>query len=455
MLGQVSGDNLGMYGLFGFVENFSGNYPYRFCVIHKNNLQQTLDEDVTLLRSKDSHNGHVLKNIANNNNATSTSTFGVMKESPLNMLTYFHVTDNYTPDLMHDLLEGACGYELKLILRELIFTNKLFDLDFFNEGIRCFNYSPSERESKPVAISVSHLKSPEGVIKQSASEIWCLMTNLPIIIGDKVPCEDSHWELLLSPLDIMSIVFASAITEGSTYYLQSLITNHLQMFVQLFPNHRLRPKQHFLTHYPRCIRLVGPLIRFWCMRFEAKHNFFRRLSHIVCNFRNVCKTMATRHQLMQCYNFYTQKSIDSQSVQVGPGSVIFLADVDHGQAIASLLGKGVLEDIFLAKWVRIHGVLYRSEMFLVLAVNSEGCPIFCQIKHVFVIAGIPYFAVEQWQSDHFDRHYYAYCINKAEPAQMLVLCTQALLDYYPLHAKKSYDANNSNTYLVMRHKPWY
>jgi len=128
--------------------------------------------------------------------------------------------------------------------------------------------------------------------------------------------------------------------------------------------------------------------------------------------------MATRHQLMQCYNFYTQKSIDSQSVQVGPGSVIFLADVDHGQAIASLLGKGVLEDIFLAKWVRIHGVLYRSEMFLVLAVNSEGCPIFFQIKHVIVLAGILYFAVEQWQSDHFDRHYYAYCINKAEPTQM-------------------------------------
>src|SRR5277367_6564447 len=132
----------------------------------------------------------------------------------------------------------------------------------------------------------------------------------------------------------MCVVFACAITEGATYYLQSLISDHMQMFVELFPNNRLRPKHHFLIHYPRCIRLVGPLIRFWCMRFEAKHNFFRRLSHIVCNFRNISKTMAMRHQMMQCYNIYSRKSIDSHALEVGPGSIVLLQDVADGETIA-------------------------------------------------------------------------------------------------------------------------
>ena len=34
-LGQVSGDNLGMHGLFGFTESFVANHPCRFCLIHR------------------------------------------------------------------------------------------------------------------------------------------------------------------------------------------------------------------------------------------------------------------------------------------------------------------------------------------------------------------------------------------------------------------------------------
>ena len=40
-LGQVSGDNLGMHGLFGFTESFSANHPCRFCIIHKEAMQHT------------------------------------------------------------------------------------------------------------------------------------------------------------------------------------------------------------------------------------------------------------------------------------------------------------------------------------------------------------------------------------------------------------------------------
>lgn len=221
-LGQVSGDNLGMHSLFGFVEGFTANYPCRLCTVHKKDLQKMFVEDTTLLRTRDGHCTHVQCATADG-----SSSFGVVSESALNKLKHFHVIENYTCDAMHDILEGVCGYELKLVLFELIYTKKCFDLNLLNDRIRSFNYSPAERGSKPVTISVAQLRSADGTIKQSASEMWCLITNLPIMMGDKVARDEPLWELLLSLLDVMSIVFASAVSDGGTYYLQSIIADHL------------------------------------------------------------------------------------------------------------------------------------------------------------------------------------------------------------------------------------
>ena len=48
---------------------------------------------------------------------------------------------------------------------------------------------------------------------------------------------------------------------------------------------------------------IGPLGRHWCMRFEAKHSYFKRLAKNAYNFRNVAKTLAKRHQQLMCYFF--------------------------------------------------------------------------------------------------------------------------------------------------------
>ena len=46
---------------------------------------------------------------------------------------------------------------------------------------------------------------------------------------------------------------------------------------------------------------IGPLIRHWCMRYEAKHNYFKRLVKNAWNSRNIGKTLASRHQRLMCY----------------------------------------------------------------------------------------------------------------------------------------------------------
>ena len=60
--------------------------------------------------------------------------------------------------------------------------------------------------------------------------------------------------------------------------------------------------------------------RYWCMRFEGKHSYFKNLSHRVSCFKNIPKTLANRHQNMICYFFGTVNETGSpfgKSITVG------------------------------------------------------------------------------------------------------------------------------------------
>ena len=59
-------------------------------------------------------------------------------------------------------------------------------------------------------------------------------------------------------------------------------------------------------------------MRHWTMRFEAKHSYFKRLTHIMGNFINLPYSLALRHQFYQCYLHANMKLLE-QSVEVGTG----------------------------------------------------------------------------------------------------------------------------------------
>uniref|UniRef100_A0A8C1MVV7 Uncharacterized protein n=1 Tax=Cyprinus carpio TaxID=7962 RepID=A0A8C1MVV7_CYPCA len=69
----------------------------------------------------------------------------------------------------------------------------------------------------------------------------------------------------------------------------------------MFPDHPLKPKHHYLLHYPDLILKFGPLIRLWTLRFESKHSYFKECARKLHNFLHLSKTLAERHQLLQSY----------------------------------------------------------------------------------------------------------------------------------------------------------
>ena len=57
------------------------------------------------------------------------------------------------PDIMHDVLEGALEYEVKLLLRVLTENENYFTLDNFNDCLENLELGHMECKSRPTPIS--------------------------------------------------------------------------------------------------------------------------------------------------------------------------------------------------------------------------------------------------------------------------------------------------------------
>ena len=88
------------------------------------------------------------------NNPTST---GIKGSCLLNDVGHFHVTTNYAPDVMHDLLEGVCGLEIYLVIGDLI----IIWLRLLNSRITSFDYSPCDSKNKPSPVMHNKLQNPD------------------------------------------------------------------------------------------------------------------------------------------------------------------------------------------------------------------------------------------------------------------------------------------------------
>ena len=67
----------------------------------------------------------------------------------------------------------------------------------------------------------------------------------------------------------------------------------------------------------------GPLIGAWCMRYEAKNKYFKRIASTIGNFKKE-KTVASRHQRYMCYKMSCTLNILGGDTKYGVGKLIIL-----------------------------------------------------------------------------------------------------------------------------------
>lgn len=86
-----------------------------------------------------------------------------------------------------------------------------------------------------------------------ASEMWTFAILLPLMIGDKIPHDQSHWDCFLLLLEIVKYSTAQLTSSESSEYLAALIDQHHREFKQCYPSVSITPKMHYMVHLPRML----------------------------------------------------------------------------------------------------------------------------------------------------------------------------------------------------------
>lgn len=117
----------------------------------------------------------------------------------------------------------------------------------------------------------------------SARESYCFMKYFTIFVGNKVPKNDLCWKYVLCLYDLVEFLLKDSFSKTDIIALREMIKIHHNKYINCFGTN-LRPKHHFLCHYPRIIEYSGPLKPLSCMRMESKNKQVKEYSK-VCNSR--------------------------------------------------------------------------------------------------------------------------------------------------------------------------
>ena len=136
---------------------------------------QFLESDFTL-RDELSHRRHCTE-LEGESGIEASKLNGINRDSILNKLAYFHVCSGaLLPDVMHDVLEGALQYEIKLMLRVMIAEERYFTLDTLNTRMENLELGYMESKDCPTPISNTTLFSSGVSLKQAGTYVYFMYT---------------------------------------------------------------------------------------------------------------------------------------------------------------------------------------------------------------------------------------------------------------------------------------
>jgi hypothetical protein len=433
----IAGDNLGSHCIGGFAENFSTVQHFcRYCLLTLNEFHDN-PSSMGEFRTEDNYN-EALREIGDAENQTNLMVHGIKFYSCFNSLSYYHVcSSGLPPCLGHDLFEGVINYDVALCLQRLV-RLKWFSYETLNRKIRQFPYTSSDRNDQPAEVHVGGEK-----LGGHAVQNWCLLRLLPIILCDKIVDPDDYaWQLILSLRDITELVCAPKISEANIAYLNVLIQGYLHERKSRFPHKNLKPKHHFLAHYPHLILQYGPLIHVWTMRFESKHSYFKRCLSRLGNFKNPCQTVTERHQLDQAYRCAGQYFPNETDIRK---SVPCYVDA-YGELIqAAMSTHNFSPDDHISYDVIHRGTSYKKGQFVIIEQRDLNL-VFGEIVFSVLRGDDLFFLLRVHQAEFdFTLHLFEILLNDQD--QYLCVKQNTLLDYCPLQTY----ARNGSRFIALKH----
>lgn len=420
---NVSSDNLGANGAFGFVECFSMDGMCRICDMKKEEWRVATRENVSNLRTESAYQEAInyINSLADDEPIDYKISKGIKHHCLLNDIDYFHVLQNIGVDVMHDGLEGLIPYTIENIIKYLS-DKKIISQASIQVLIRDFNYGFLFKRKLP-----SKIKITSSHLNQNATQLYTIMLHLPFILKEYKNRLGPVCKIITLLLQILQIMLSTSVRESDIKRLEMLIDEYLDLYKKVFKVD-LKAKFHFATHYPSIYRQTGPVKQTWMMRFEAKHKMLASFAKGQC-FKNIAYTIAERHQAIMCKNQFNVCMFEESKRDTILGSEF----VDFLDSLSFDINR-----FYKLKFLNFAGYQYRKGLILM----EQNC--FYEISEILVSESSYSFICKQLQILGFDLFYNSVQIdpkNNGKPCYIKFDDLKNKQSYQKTHAK-------GNSYII-------
>lgn len=396
----LQGDNLGVHQMLSFATGFNATFYCRFCRRPKELLKEDLIEFPDCMRRPEDYNDDI--------ETANIRDTGISGYSIFNNLPSFHATINKSTDAMHDLFStGIVKYGLTEVLNYCIYRKHYFDVGKFNTRKRelgKLSLDPELGRMPDITESyISKERKKTVSIRSSSSEMRSLCHFFPLIIGNLVPQNDKVWKYVHQLVELVEFILKRTFSSQDIDHLRSLIASHHNSYREIF-NQDLKPKHHFVVHYPSVILSSGPIFNMMNFRNEAKHKGFKVYSHVMSCRRNICYTLCVKAYLQFTNSFL------NQSFFVTDDKVNFkLVNLRLRNYFGILSQPLVIEsdfNVMVANKIVYKGTTYKSNTFLTVFIESRL--LLFEIVDIISLNATFYFVVQYWDVSSYNEHYMAY-----------------------------------------------
>lgn len=301
----------------------------------------------------------------------------------------------------------------------------MLSVEELNKRILSFKFKRVDVNDQPAEVSKTFKK-----LSGHAIQNWNMLRFLPCFLHDKVCRNEPVWELVLMLTELVQLACAPAINMAMVMRLKDLIEDYIARRTELFPGTPLKPKHHYMVHYPYLITQFGPLIWLWTMRCESKHGYFRKCIRSAQNFKNITLTLAEKHQLLQAFRGSTcrfERDLVVDCTFLFCPS-LFSMEVQEAIKACGLLGK----ELHCTYQVEYRGTKYSKDMFVILG-REESRLVFGRIIFILLLDNKVCFLVRVTCSV-LEPMMMIYLLPGPESGALKCISVQDLQDYYPLES---------------------
>ena len=250
---------------------------------------------------------------------------GIKGISPLEQ--YVDLVDSIPIDYMHCALEGVVK-RLMTLWFEPKNHSKVYYLGNVVEEIDVLLMTqtpPNEFKRSPRPIATHRKYWTANELKE-----WLLYYSLPILQGKLPP---NYWHQYALLVCAIHILLKDSISVSELDAAEIMINDFCIMFEQLYGQIQCTNNLHLLTHFPKYVRLWGPLWTHSAFSLEHKNGSLKRLFH---------GNNDISHQIL--FNLNGQSTLQSfmYDIKVHDGSsVVEYIYKDHQRSNMELLGNHV------------------------------------------------------------------------------------------------------------------